>query len=476
MLLPDSENQYIEFKQSFNAATIETLVAFANSKGGTVYVGMEDNGDVKGVLLGKESIAQIVNEIKFKTIPSLIPDVEVIEFSGRTILLLSVQEYPVKPVSTQGRYYKRVGNSNHQLSIAEVVDMHLLSMNSSWDYYLDASHSVEDISLDKVMAAIEKMKLTGKMVDDDPLTFLMKYDLIRDGKLSNAAYLLFKKDNSVITTIELGYFQDEIVIKDSDRSKEDILTQVDRVMDFVRKHINKEVIITGKPQSIHRWQYPLEAIREIVMNMIIHRDYRSASDSIVKIYPDKIEFYNPGRLPDNITVEDLWANTYKSTPRNKLIADFCKDLGIVEKYGSGIRRILDYFRKEKQKEPVFGNISDGFMVTVFADKLEDVTLQAGGETLQAGGETLQAGGETLQAGEIVKKRMNKNDLMALIEYHSSDRYLTIDQLAALVNRNAAYLKNELIPVMLETGRLVRLYPDKPNHPNQAYKKCEVNMK
>ncbi|MCD7816281.1 MAG: ATP-binding protein [Bacteroides sp.] len=67
MLLPDSENQYIEFKQSFNAATIETLVAFANSKGGTVYVGMEDNGDVKGVLLGKERIAQIVNEIKFKT-------------------------------------------------------------------------------------------------------------------------------------------------------------------------------------------------------------------------------------------------------------------------------------------------------------------------------------------------------------------------------------------------------------------------
>lgn len=215
------------------------------------------------------------------------------------------------------------------------------------------------------------MKLTGKTVDDDPLTFLMKYDLIRDGKLSNAAYLLFKKNDSILTTIELGYFQNDIIIKDSDRSKEDILTQVDRVMDFVRKHINKEVIITGEPQSIHRWQYPLEAIREIVMNMIIHRDYRLASDSIVKVYPDKIEFYNPGRLPDNITVEDLLANNYKSTPRNKQIADFCKDLGIIEKYGSGIRRILDYFRKEKQKLPLFGNISDGFMVTVFSDKVGD---------------------------------------------------------------------------------------------------------
>jgi ATP-dependent DNA helicase RecG len=93
-------------------------------------------------------------------------------------------------------------------------------------------------------------------------------------------------------------------------------------------------------------QYPLEAIREIVMNMIVHRDYRSASDSIVKIFNDKIEFYNPGRLPDNISVEDLLSNNYKSSPRNKLIADFFKNLGLIEKYGSGIRRIIRYFENE----------------------------------------------------------------------------------------------------------------------------------
>lgn len=82
----------------------------------------------------------------------------------------------------------------------------------------------------------------------------------------------------------MGHFQSDIIIKDSDRSKEDVLTQVERVMDFVRKHINKEIIITGEAQNTQRWQYPLEAIREIVMNMIIHRDYRSASDSIVKVW------------------------------------------------------------------------------------------------------------------------------------------------------------------------------------------------
>lgn len=88
---------------------------------------------------------------------------------------------------------------------------------------------------------------------------------------------------------------------------------------------------------------------------------------MLKIFDDRIEFFNPGKLPESITVEDLLANQYKSTPRNKLIADFCKSLGLIEKYGSGIRRIIEHFDKAGLPGPDFRNISDGFMVTVFAD-------------------------------------------------------------------------------------------------------------
>jgi ATP-dependent DNA helicase RecG len=179
---------------------------------------------------------------------------------------------------------------------------------------------------------------------------------VRDGQLTNAAYLLFTERDTVLTTIELGKFQTDTVIKDSDRTKSDILTQIEQVISFVKKHINKEIIITGQPRNTEKWQYPLEAIREIVINMIIHRDYRSASDSIVKIFDDRIEFYNPGKLPESITVYDLLSNSYKSTPRNKLIADFCKSLGLIEKYGSGIRRIIDYFRRANLSQPEFRNI------------------------------------------------------------------------------------------------------------------------
>ena len=366
-LIALGEGENLEFKSSFNNELIETLVAFANTNGGKVVVGFNQKKEFSGVTINSESVQNWINEIKNKTSPSLIPDVSVLESMGKTVVVFSIQEYPIKPVATRGKYFKRIANSNHLLSISEVVNLHLQSFNTSWDFHVNNQFKIDDISLDKVQVAIDIINQTSARINDDPFTFLLKNDLLRDGKLTNAAYLLFTERDTVLTTIELGRFQTETIIKDSARTKSDILAQVDQVMDFVRKHINKEVIITGQPRNIQKWQYPLEAIREIITNMIIHRDYRSSSDSIVKVFDNRIEFYNPGRLPDSITVEDLLSNNYKSTPRNKLIADFCKSIGLIEKYGSGIRRIVEYFAEAQLPHPEFRNISDGFMVTVFAN-------------------------------------------------------------------------------------------------------------
>lgn len=134
-ILQAGEGLHSEFKASFKEDVIETLVAFSNAKGGTVYVGFSDKGDVLGVKTGKETIQNWVNEVKNKTIPQIIPDVEVHIVNDISIVAFSVMEYPIKPVSTRGRYYKRVGNSNHLLSVNEVSNMHLQIVNSSWDYY-----------------------------------------------------------------------------------------------------------------------------------------------------------------------------------------------------------------------------------------------------------------------------------------------------------------------------------------------------
>ena len=392
------ENQQVEFKTSFNNEVIETLVAFANAKGGSVFVGISDNGEVHGVSVGKEAFVQWLNEIKTKTSPILIPNIETISYYKKNIIVFSIQEYPIKPVATRGKYSKRIFNSNQLMATTDVVDMHLQTFNSSWDYHIDNQHKIDDLSFEKVQLAIDILNKTGYTINEDPIQFLVKNDLVRNATPSHAAFLLFKKNDSVLTTIELGRFQTEIIIKDSARSKDDILTQIEKVLDFVKKHINKEVIITGEARNTQKWQYPIEAIREIVMNMIVHRDYRSSSDSIVKIFDHKIEFYNPGRLPENITVDDLLSNNYKSTPRNKLIADFCKNLGLIEKYGSGIGRIMSYFADENLPLPQFRNISDGFMVTISSEKVVEKLNQSQRIII----ENMRAN-TTVSAEEIAKK-------------------------------------------------------------------------
>jgi ATP-dependent DNA helicase RecG len=362
--IPINESETVEFQHSFQAEVIETLVAFSNAKGGCVYIGVQDDGTIKGVEISQETVVQWINEVKTKTSPTLIPDGEVLDVNGKIVVMLKLQEYPIKPVSFRGKYYKRVKNSNHLLSTTEVVNMHLQTFNTSWDAYPDLQHSLEDLSFEKIQDAIDKKKSFQKFLQDDPLSFLYKCGLVRDEKITNAAFLLFHKEDSYLSTIELGRFQSEILIKDTARSKSDVLTQIDQVIDFVRKHINLEVIITGQPQNTQKWQYPMEAIREIVINMVLHRDYRSSSDSIVKVFDDHIEFYNPGRLPDNITIDDLISDKYRSTPRNKMMADFLKDIGIIEKYclEAGL------------PQPSFTNISDGFMVTVYSSQTREKSV------------------------------------------------------------------------------------------------------
>ena len=119
----------------------------------------------------------------------------------------------------------------------------------------------------------------------------------------------------------------------------DLFSELDTVLTFIRKHISKHFIITGKAQRDEVWEYPLDAIREIVLNMIVRRDYRASADSTIKIFSNRIEFYNPGILLPGLTLKDILSGNSPSIPRNKQIASVFKEAGVIEKYGSGIKRV-----------------------------------------------------------------------------------------------------------------------------------------
>ena len=377
--IESGEDEKIEFKTTFNQEVVESVCAFANRCGGTIFLGVKSQKNVPGVQIGRESLQKWINEIKSKTDPIQIPDVEKFEYRGKTVVALLVRESVVKPVAVHGRCFLRHENSNHVMSPAEIGDCILQTQNSSWDYVLDESSSMEEISLSKVGESIRRINLRGYHIPPDPMEFLTKNRLFRNGKLTFAAEMLFAKDWHVNTAVQMGFFQSETIIKDRDEAHGDLVGQVNQVFDFVKKHINCAVVISGKPENDLVWDYPLEAVRELILNMIVHRDYRLPSESCVKVFDNRIEFFNPGRLLDGMDVEDLLNNRYLSTLRNKAIANHFHLLGEIEKFGSGVTRVLRLFRESGLPSPKYEAINGGIRVTVFArsknlevaDKVQD---------------------------------------------------------------------------------------------------------
>ncbi|MDR0505654.1 MAG: putative DNA binding domain-containing protein [Dysgonamonadaceae bacterium] len=201
------ETQHVEYKSSFNEDVIETLVAFANTRGGKVYVGVDDKGKpVKNFTIGKESLQNWANEVKNKTQSQIIPDVYTEIIDNQEIAVFEIQEYPIKPVSTRGRYYRRIANSNHLLSLDEIANEHLKTKNTSWDYYPRPDKSLQDISIDKVEKIIALIEQRNPNLHfDSPMEFLLKNELLlEDNKITNGCYLLFSYETICIQPFKWG--------------------------------------------------------------------------------------------------------------------------------------------------------------------------------------------------------------------------------------------------------------------------------
>ena len=148
-IINQGESEKQEFKTSFSKAVIETIVAFSNTRGGKVILGVNDKKEIVGVSVTEETIQKWINEIKQNTNPQVIPNVELINTNGKNLVVFRVIEYPVKPIAYRNKYFKRSANSNHLLSVNEIANEHLKTINSSWDFYPDPNHSIEHISKNK---------------------------------------------------------------------------------------------------------------------------------------------------------------------------------------------------------------------------------------------------------------------------------------------------------------------------------------
>ena len=179
-ILKAGESQTVEFKSSFGRETIESLVAFGNAQGRTVLIGVADDGSVRGTTLGRETLNDWLGQIKSGTSPSIIPDIDSLQIEGKLIVVIRVNEYPVKPVNTKGRYFKRVASSNHLLGLSEITDLYLQSLQISWDAHEAHGESLDALSVEKIEKFIAQVNECGRFsLDQSPLLALEKIDIYK---------------------------------------------------------------------------------------------------------------------------------------------------------------------------------------------------------------------------------------------------------------------------------------------------------
>jgi ATP-dependent DNA helicase RecG len=444
--IAEGESETQEFKSAFGKEAIETLVAFANTGGGRLLIGVGNDGEIRGVRIGSEAIQQYVNQIKLATYPQIVPNVEIHEFSGKKVVLLQISEYPVKPVSVKNRYLKRVRNSNHPLSLDEIVDLQRQSLNISFDAY-PAGDNLDDLAEEQIDQFLDRAGTTGRVpLADDRFTNLIKLKLIRDGKPTLAARLLFGTPDRAI---HIGRFKSPDIVIDDRMISEPLTTALDEAMDFIRKNIRISFHFDGGLQRIERWQFPLEALRELLLNAVVHRDYRNSSDIVIKIFDHRIVFTSPGRIYGNLSVESLARDDYVSSIRNRLLADAFYLTGDIEKYGTGFIRIRKHLEAYPEIELKLREVGDFFQAELTSDPrwpdMDDASGKEASEPLPVG----------------ISRKLTDIQRSILMGIHENPG-LTRDQLAETHRKSPTWIGRNL-RMLQRMGLLRRIGPEKEGY-------------
>lgn len=463
------EDQHIEFKESWHDEYTRYVSAFCNTEGGVLYIGLNDNGTVVGIEYPEKLIEKLPIFIAQKT--GIMPLVHLKESNGKEYLEIEVQPSAM-PISVHGRYYTRSGSVTSELQGNQLNMFLAAKMGLTWESVVEEDFSLADIETVERFKILAKDRVPSIEQETDILALMKRLNLVVGGRFKRAAVVLFGKNVQkyvLQARIKIGKFLSETEVLTTDIVEGNLIQQVDWALDILR---TKYLLSYISYEGIHRREklvYPYEALREALLNSIIHREYFVSSEIQVRIYDDKLVIGNEARLQD-ITVEDL-SRPHPSRPHNKLIADIFYKAGFIESWGRGTQRIIDNCVAEGLFAPVY-EYKMGFLYLTFMSKQIVESSYVADETLRPLGETLRPLDETLRPLDIAPKRvrrMSKAEMMDSIVACCSNAYLTIEEIASFMNRNPAYIKNEFIPLLLSTGRLIRLYPNTPNHPKQAYK-------
>ena len=367
--LPDKSEKYMK-----------TIVAFANTQGGKLIVGVDDKThEIVGV--ETEILFQlmdgIANAISDSCMPQIIPDIEPQTIDGKTVIIVSVEAgknrpYYLKSKGKENGTYIRVAGTSRQAFPEKIRELEMEGARISWDELTCVGYPVSKEATEKLYSDIESFRekagMTERSVKKEQL---INWKILKQSEgqlLATNAYALLTSDYFPFSKTQCAVFKgtDRAVFLDKREFTGPIYTQIESAVDFVLRNIRLGATIDGLVRK-EKYELPPEAIREMIINAHCHRNLLDESCIQVAIYDNRLEVTSPGGLYNGLTYEEVMNGHSKI--RNKAIANIFSQMGLVEAWGSGVKRILNAAKEYGLPEPKFQEFDNMFRVELFRNSL-----------------------------------------------------------------------------------------------------------
>jgi ATP-dependent DNA helicase RecG len=371
------ESQNIEWKAEWKDEYLKWVCGFANANGGKIFIGVNDDGEIIGLANAAKLLELIPNKIL--DVLGILVQVNLLNEGKHDYLEILIEPYPF-PVNYKGQYFYRTGSTKQELKGNNLNKFLLEKIGKRWDGVEVPNVAPADLKNDSVFRFREKAQMS-KRVDEgilnDSLEILLNdLQLIENNFLKRAAILLFHPKPEMFVQgayIKIGFFRADDDLAFQDEVHGGLMEQIDKTEDLLKTKYSVYAIDYKGMSRVEKPPFPEKAIREALLNAIVHKDYSDPTPIQISVYADHIVFWNPGQLPENWTVETL-KTKHASKPFNPGIANALFRCGDIEAWGRGTLKMINEAIINKSLPPEFNVSPSEFSISFYKDvKLAMVT-------------------------------------------------------------------------------------------------------
>ena len=364
-----AESQNIEYKESWRDEYLKWVCGFANAQGGTIYIGIDDAGNVVGVQNVKKLLEDIPNKIQ--TVLGIVSDVNKKTKDGKDYVEIRVEPSSY-PVNYHGEYHYRSGATKQQLKGFALTEFIRNKTGFLWDAVPVDNIGIEDLDQDSIeifkREALRKQRIEKEDLDIPNDELMDHLDLLVDGKLKRAAVMLFyRKPGRIITGsyVKIGKFGEGSDLQYQDTVEGSLFNIADKVIDLIYTKYLKAKITYEHDVRVETYPFPREGVREAIYNALGHNNYAASIPIQIRIEDDAMYISNNCILPKNWTVDTLM-KPHKSEPFNPSIAHVFYRAGYIEAWGRGIQKICEACQELGTPDPEYKLLGDDITVKFFA--------------------------------------------------------------------------------------------------------------